>query len=257
MNKPMKSYFGLLLMTALLFSACAKVMHIAAEGSDSIRMNDRMDQMSVEPQVQSLIDPYKHQVDAEMNEVLAISTSPLVKEQPEGTMGNWVADATQNQAEIMLGHPVDFSICNYSGMRVNRVSEGEITRRYMYEIMPFDNFLVVMELDGPTTKRLFDHMAAEGGWPISASARYMIDGNAAQNITINGEALDQNRSYTVVLSDYIANGGSGCSFLQDVPHEALNIYYRDAMIEEAIRTATEGSKMDPKIEGRVKVLAHE
>lgn len=240
-----------------LASACTSVMHVAAEGTDTVRMTSRIDRINGETTLASLIAPYRDSVDAEMNEVLAISTAPLVKEKPEGTMGNWVADATMHQAELLVGDPIDFSICNYSGMRVDRVAEGEITRRYMFEIMPFDNFLVLIELDGTTTKRLFDHMAESGGWPISNTVSYTIDNGKAIDIKIKNKPLNLDGSYSVVMSDYVANGGSGCDFLKGIPHEALNVYYRDAMIREAQMTAQNGQKMTPSIEGRVKVVAHE
>ena len=255
-NKGLKS-LCLIVIVMSLATACTSVMHVAAEGAGTVRMTSRIDRMSGETSVPSLIAPYRDSVDAEMNEVLAISTAPLVKEKPEGTMGNWVADATMHQAELLLNQQVDFSICNYSGMRVDRVAEGEITRRYMFEIMPFDNFLVLIELDGRTTRKLFDHMAESGGWPISNSVSYTIDKGKAIDIKIKSKPLDLDASYSVVMSDYVANGGSGCDFLKDIPHEALNVYYRDAMIREAQMTAENGQKMSPRIEGRVKVLAHE
>ncbi len=240
-----------------LASACTSVMHVAAEGADTVRMTSRIDRMGGETNVPSLIAPYRDSVDAEMNEVLAVSTVPLIKEKPEGTMGNWVADATMHQAELLIDGSVDFSICNYSGMRVDRVAEGEITRRYMFEIMPFDNFLVLIELDGSTTKKLFDHMAESGGWPISNTVTYTIDNGKAVDVKIKNQPLDPGGTYTVVMSDYVANGGSGCGFLEGLPHKALNVYYRDAMIGEAQLTTQKGLKMAPKIEGRVKVMAHE
>ncbi len=247
----------LTLVVMSLATACTSVMHVAAEGTETIRMTSRVDRMGEETSLPSLIAPYRDSVDAEMNEVLAISTAPLVKEKPEGTMGNWVADATLHQAELLLNEQVDFSICNYSGMRVDRVAEGEITRRYMFEIMPFDNFLVLIELDGTTTKKLFDHMAASGGWPISNTVSYTIDNGKALDIQIKGKSLDPGGSYSVVMSDYVANGGSGCDFLKGLPHEALNVYYRDAMIKEAQMISEKGQKMTPRVEGRVKVVAHE
>jgi 2',3'-cyclic-nucleotide 2'-phosphodiesterase (5'-nucleotidase family) len=77
-----------------------------------------------------------------------------------------------------------------------------------------------------------DHIAGGGGWPISSSVRFEIgQGEKAMNVTINGQPIDLNAKYTIGLSDYIANGGSGCDFLVGRPFDTQGVLIRDAIID--------------------------
>jgi 2',3'-cyclic-nucleotide 2'-phosphodiesterase (5'-nucleotidase family) len=167
-----------------------------------------------------------------------------------------VADAILGQTELLTREEIDFAICNSGGLRVPSLPAGPITRGHFYELMPFDNYLVTMQLPGTVIKKLFDTMAAASGWPISAGVTYQIKDKRAQNIMIRGAILDDLKTYHIALSDYLAEGGGDCSFLKDYPYQNLNIYYRDALIEYALSKHARSQSLDARIEGRVVSLDH-
>ncbi|MEL6655798.1 MAG: 5'-nucleotidase [Bacteroidota bacterium] len=198
-----------------------------------------------------LIIPYRQSLDERMNTVIGEAGTRLYKEKPESPLGNWMADAIQRQVSKLAIPAVDVSIQNYGGIRIPEISEGEITVGKIFELMPFDNMVVIQEMSGLMVQRFFDHMAADGGWPVSSSARFIIQEGTAQQLTIGGEAIQTDRSYRVALPDYIANGGGDCDFLSDLAQENTGILVRDMLIDEVVDQAAAGSPIIGKMDGRI------
>jgi len=170
---------------------------------------------------------------------------------PESRLGNWFAYLVHEQAEIYLGQPIDFAVLNAGGVRIPELPAGKITRGKIFELMPFENRLLALYLDAATVEQLVQHMAAGGGWPVSASLRYEIAGDQAQKIRINGASLQPDKTYVVAIPDYVANGGSGCSFLVDTRRQDLNRLLRDAIFDYIEKQTEANQKLQSKIDGRV------
>ena len=126
---------------------------------------------------------------------------------------------------------VDFACQNYGGIRIPALARGNVTVGSIYELMPFDNTLKILTIDGPTTQQLLDRIAEKGGWPISRTLSFTIDNDRATNIVIKGQPFDINNSYKVALPDYIADGGDDCSFLLGAPAETDDRMIRDIIID--------------------------
>ena len=232
---------------------CAQVTHIAGEGAQTYRIEARSKDLPAGSELQEMIAPYKAQLQEEMDQVIGTADQALTKGSPESSLGNWVADAVFEYAERHTGQDLAFGLCNTGGIRIPTIAKGPVTKRKIFELMPFDNYLVITNIPGPVLKQLFDRMADYGGWPVSSGVRFTIEGKEASNITIDGEPLDLSRTYPVVLSDYISEGGGDCFFLADLPYENLNVYYRDAMIKQVEWLTDQGRSLEAKIEGRVKI----
>ena len=115
--------------------------------------------------------------------------------------------------------------------------------------MPFDNMLVVLEIDGATVRQIFDIMATNGGWPISKGVTYVIDNERPIDIQIDSKPLSDTQMYKVAMSDYLANGGDKLFFLKDKKRQNLGVLFRDAMLEYIV--AQNGEAMDAELEERV------
>ena len=235
-----------------LVLGCARVQHIVREEPVQLRMDTTAASASI-PAIEAIIQPYREKLAVEMGEVIGFAPVALTKNDGESTMGNWVADAVLQFAERHTGQDLDIGICNSGGMRIPAVPAGEVTRRHMFELMPFDNYLVIMELEGKVLLQLFDHMAAREGWPISAGVSYRIIAGQARDIRLDGQPVDVNKSYSVVLSDYLAEGGGSCTFLEELPYQNLNVYYREALIHQAIWLTQQQLPVTAGIEGRIQL----
>ncbi len=189
-------------------------------------------ELTSDSEIEEMISPYRDKLNKKMGEVIGTLETELTKDQPESTLGNFVADAILASAKKRYSKQVDFSLPNYGGLRVPYIKAGDITMSDMFELMPFDNKLVIVHLNGADVKQLFDHITGLGGWPISKGVEIRLDTlNQKNEYIINGEDLKLNNKYTFCVSDYIANGGDNCSFLKDKKRDDLNLLFRDALIE--------------------------
>ena len=120
--------------------------------------------------------------------------------------------------------------------------------------MPFENGLVVINVDAETVEKLFARMAEYCGWPISHQVRFKIKNKKPIDIQINGKPIDKNKMYKIALTDFVANGGDKCFFFEDKKQELLGKLFRDAIMEHVIELNAQGKKVDANLEGRVEVI---
>lgn len=218
-------------ITVLLLSGCSKkqYVYVADIDTDYIRVNKYS--AKEDKTVKDMIAPYKEQLDAEMNVVLGVIADDMVKARPNSNLGNWFADLLQTISNIEFDGYVDFAVQNYGGLRVPVVAKGDLTVGDIYEVMPFDNKLVVLNLSGEKTLLLLNRIADYGGWPISSNLTFSIEDDKATNIMIKGEPFDIKKTYRVALPDYTANGGDKCDFLKGEPQEDNDKMIRDLIVE--------------------------
>jgi 2',3'-cyclic-nucleotide 2'-phosphodiesterase (5'-nucleotidase family) len=177
-----------------------------------------------------LMQPYRDSVESTMNEIVGTTTASLEKKQPEGTLNNFMADAILYSARKKFNTTVDAAFVNYGGVRLNQLAKGNITRGKVYELMPFDNMLVLQKVDGKLLQVFLDFIADKGGWPLAGLTMEIKDKKAV-NVMIGNEPLNNQKMYTIAMSDYVASGGDNVDMLKDVPQQ--NIYYtlRDAIFD--------------------------
>jgi 2',3'-cyclic-nucleotide 2'-phosphodiesterase (5'-nucleotidase family) len=197
-----------------------------------------------------LLKPYADSVNKSMNAVIGFVETSLEKQQPEGTLGNVMADALLYQARIKFNLPVSVAMMNNGGVRLNQLPGGPLTKGKVYELMPFDNLLVVQQLTGSQLQVLLNHIANRNGWPI-AGARFVIKDKTATNVLINGEPLDNQKQYFVANTDYIVNGGDNVEILKTIPQNNKGYLIRDALIEYFSSFKAKGQSITSRLENRI------
>jgi 2',3'-cyclic-nucleotide 2'-phosphodiesterase (5'-nucleotidase family) len=199
-----------------------------------------------------LIRPYKQNLDSIVNEVLAVSDTEMTKGTPESLLGNFVADLVLKRALITYTQAIDFCLLNNGGLR-SSLPAGKITVGKVYELMPFENEAVVLKLTGATVQELFDKIAKKGGEPISG-ARFTISNGRAEDIYINGSEFNPKRTYIMVTSDYLANGGEDLFFLKDaLQNQMLGVKLRDLIISHLRAENSGGVSIKAALDERIKV----
>ena len=211
------------------------------------------DSLPADPGIDHLISPYRARLEQAINEVIGQTDVQLQKGGLESNLGNMAADAMLQQANKYASTPVDMALTNNGGLRV-AIAPGPITVGEIFELMPFENTMVVLELSGAQVDSLAQQIAAAGGEPI-AGFSFLIEekendeeANRATNIQVNNAPLDLARTYRLVTSDYMANGGGRLSALwHPVNREDLNMLLRDAFIAYIRTTGTITTKPDGRI----------
>jgi 2',3'-cyclic-nucleotide 2'-phosphodiesterase (5'-nucleotidase family) len=200
-------------------------------------------------QMLAMLVPYSDSINKTMNLVIGFSTKGLTKKQPEGELGNFMADCMREMAEQKFGKKVDAAFINYGGIR-SYIPKGDITVGKIYELMPFDNVIVLQEVKGSAFKLFLNRVAEKGGWPLSGMSMKIKDKKPEQ-ILIAGKPIDENAIYTIANSDYIANGGDDCDMLKVLPQLNKGFLLRDALIQYIVQITKQGKPIDWKVEGRV------
>ena len=246
-----KSKFSLLLLLSILILGGCKVNHLSQQETEFYRL-EQSQYGQADQEIEAIIAPYKENLDAQMNEVIGEVVSDLTKARPESTLGNWFADAVYEYSKRLTKDELAFALQNYGGVRIPSIPKGPLSRGKIYELMPFDNMILILDLDASTLKTLINKMAADGGWPVSKQLRYEIKDKKAVNITLNGTPIDDAKIYKVVIPDYIANGGGGCHFLREKTRKDYGVLVRDALITYVEEQTAAGKKLNATLDGRIK-----
>lgn len=204
-----------------------------------------------------VIRPYKDSLDKQMGQVLAVSDTILSKAgNPESDLGNLMCDLILAQSrsyaidKVPAATKIDFTFLNTGGIRLPNLPKGNITLGRVMELMPFENLIDIITVDGRTLDTLFTFMATKGGWPVSG-ARYKISNGKAVDVYIQGQPLDVNKQYTLAVSDYLAQGGDNCTALIRYPKVMLKKSLRDALIDGFKELNARGEHVMSVLDGRV------
>ncbi|WP_316830888.1 5'-nucleotidase C-terminal domain-containing protein [Pedobacter aquatilis] len=195
--------------------------------------------------------PYKLKMDEQMNAVIGRTDSALVKTRgPESRLGNFFADACLSEAK-KIDNTIDFAMPSTTGGLRNSLPKGDIKLSNVFELMPFENELLVLKLKGKDVLDLCKFIAQTGGQPVSA-LKLKIENKAPVEILINGKAFDVSKTYNVLTSDYIAGGGDD-SFGMANPLEkkVLKLKVRDALIQYIKNQTSAGKTITAQLDGRI------
>ena len=165
------------------------------------RLDDRIDEDFSE-----MIDVYAATVKEKMEEVIGYCPKPLRKGNPESPLGNLTGDALIWMAKEYYGVDADVSLYNSGGIRA-AIPAGNVTLGDVYAVYPFDNVLSIATMKGKDLRSLFDYVASSGGLPINAGVRMVISNNQVKSVSVNGEEIDDEKTYTVATIDYLMNLG--------------------------------------------------
>ncbi len=240
----------MLLLAICLFNfSCSRQYHLA----DAKERTYRIEKASfpVDTKIAAMIEPYKLQLDKTMNEVIGYNEEELTKGKPSSTLTNWFSDVLLEETQKLVTDKIDFAIQNYGGIRVPFLAKGNVTIGTIYELMPFDNMMFILELKGSIIQELFDKMAESGGWPVSKGVYFEIAYGKAKNVKINNEPLDSNMVYHAAIPDYIANGGDNMVMLKGAKTYNTTALIRDLIISNLKSMKTEGNTIKPNNEKRI------
>jgi 2',3'-cyclic-nucleotide 2'-phosphodiesterase (5'-nucleotidase family) len=178
------------------------------------------EKLSQTTEIENYINPYREHIDADLSSVLAYSPETLDKSGStwQSPLGNLLADVTLQAGnkvfQLREKKSVDICLLNSGGIR-SILPKGNVTARTAFEIMPFENSLVVITLKGEQIQELVDYfIATKKAHPIAGITFTIQKNNSAKNIIIQGKPLDLNATYNVATNDYLANGGDNMNFFK-------------------------------------------
>lgn len=175
-----------------------------------------------------------------------------------GSLGNFVTDGMRAQAAAKTGKPITLALMNAGGMRRSSIGEGELRARDIFELLPFENALVTLDLTGEQLLMLLKAVVA--GREAQSGARITYKTNADKKSELvstklrtgSGEIeIDPKGTYSIVTIDYLYRVGGEYSLLHDGKNmKELGITLRDAMMNYVKAETAAGREIRPNLDGR-------
>ncbi len=218
-------YFVLILTVFSVVSCAEKKLHLSKTEGKQLPVSETL---STTNSIENFIEPYRKHIDEDLNAVLAYATENIDKKgELQTKIGNLQSTITLASADKIfnLREQKNVSICmlNNGGIR-SIINKGNITTRTAFELMPFENNLVVVSLKGEQILEMIQYIIKEKKPHPLAGMTFTIDkNNVPQNILIQNQPLDLQQIYFVATNDYLYNGGDNMTFFK----KALKLYDLD------------------------------
>ncbi|NNE99419.1 MAG: bifunctional metallophosphatase/5'-nucleotidase [Pyrinomonadaceae bacterium] len=211
------------------------------------------DEVPDDPQMLKIIKKWKDKVKTITDEEVTTSSTALTRSySEESLLGNLVADA---MLDAFPGN--DFAVTNSGGLRQD-VDAGAVTVGELISAFPFPNTIVQLQMKGSDLREMFEHGAGLTNGILQASKGVEMSydeskpiGKRVVKVEIKGVPLDDNKTYKVITSNFLADGGDGfVMFKKTLKYKNTQIEILDSMV----KFLKKFNRYEPNIEGRVKKL---
>ena len=245
---------GIFIFIVFLLVACQPAKwRIEQATSTKIALNADVQYLADTAYINQL-QPFKKLVDAKMNVVIGRAAETMRGHAPESLLSNFSADVYRNSATVYLKSDVDIAIVNLGGLRTI-IPAGDIQLRKVFELMPFENELVILWLKGDKLNELCQYFASKGGEGVSG-LRFVIDNNKALDITINGRSLETDKLYSIATNDYLAGGNDKMVALASYEKRVnTGIKVRSMLLDYIKAETAKGNEIRSALDGRIVVYS--
>lgn len=244
----MKNKHFVYLFAVVAMASCKApivISNINANKNISVSADIQEDKKFVET-----ITPYKNSLEKQMNEKISYTSVELNKSGMNSNLGNLLADYTYDVARDWAGKnnipQVDAAVINIGGIR-SIISKGDIALKHIFEVMPFENEIVIVEMKGSDVGEVFQYyLETQKNNPVSRLTIETEKGQLTKTL-INGENINPNRTYYIATSDYLALGGDNMKFFSKGKMISTGLKLRDAFIEKFKQTPEVIAPIDTRI----------
>ncbi|WP_299255076.1 5'-nucleotidase C-terminal domain-containing protein [uncultured Lacinutrix sp.] len=211
------------------------------------------DSLEIDQDYDAIIAPYRDRLTDDMNAVL--SYAPETYNKSDGhlntAIGNLMADIVFKEGDYVFNKRtdkhIDAVILNHGGIR-SIISKGDITTETAFQVMPFENSIVVIALKGQQIDSMMQYLSqAKRAHPVQGIKLTIDRDYKISEALIGGKPIIKDKTYYVATNDYLYDGGDGMRFFK--PNDSIyHIDYkiRNAMIDYFKKVDT----INPKIDNR-------
>ena len=213
-----------------------------------------------DPAVNKMLEVYSPKVRA-LDEVIGKLKGDLRKGGVgAGSLGNFVTNGMLAEATKKLGKPVVLAVTNGGGLRKNVITEGDLRLRDIFELLPFENALVVFDLNGQQVLDLLRVVISRRDAQSGARVRYHTNAQKqpeleSARLLIDGweKEIDPAATYTVISIDYLLNvsGGDYGAILKSAKNiRPLGLTTRNAITDYVKSETAAGRDIRAAFDGR-------
>ena len=251
--------FHLVVFYILIFSC--KGYKITAIKSLNINAENNIDQYEFN---ELELSAYRDSISSEMNRVINFSEIDMKVGCPEGLLGNFITDLSLLYIKKALKEKninPDFCILNNAGCR-RSLNKGAVDIGDVFQIMPFENYLVILEIQGDQMMRLINYIheksfyngSRKSGVPVSG-IMMKISSEKINRCFINTKVFDSAKKYKVLTTNYLASGGDQMDFFKDCKLiYNTELLLRDVIINYIEEIGKNNIKLNAQLDGRIQIL---
>ena len=176
--------------------------------------------------IAAMITDAKAQVTSTMTEVIGTAAGGLDGERgqirtQETNLGDFVADFMR----AVTG--ADLAMITSGNIRQS-IETGDITREDIYNVLPYEDKLVTVQITGSMLLQILEHSVADleenSAFLQISGLRIQVDraaepGHRIADYTVNSQAVEADRLYTVAVNSYLKEGGDGYAMFAEIPAE--------------------------------------
>ena len=249
-----RSFSYTLLITCFIWIASCKTNYVPTS-FEARNLSVSSSENQLDSQIVRMYLPFKNKLEKDMGRVISRTEKEMFKQKPESYLTNFLADLLLFEAKIEaeksnLKINPNISYFNYGGIR-SFLPEGEITVGNVFELMPFENEMVFIQLSGNQIQEFLNQLAQKGGDSVGG-VRFLISNEKAKNIKINGVDLKLSEKYWIVTNDYVADGGDGLTiFTKRFKIIKSGIKIRSLIINHLEKIHKKGEVIKVELDGRI------
>ncbi|HVR88370.1 MAG TPA: bifunctional UDP-sugar hydrolase/5'-nucleotidase [Candidatus Limnocylindria bacterium] len=201
-------------------------------------------------QIQTIVDERIAAGKKYTERIVGRLAGPLDNPREECGLGNMIADGLLEYGR-QQNWKSDVAFYNMAGVRA-RLPAGDITYGQLYQVLPFTNVVMNVDLTGAQLRSVFEAASGSAGRLHVGGATFTYKftnpaGRRLVSATVGGQPIDDARAYHVATIDYLYGGGDGHTEFK----EGTNVIYGDIEVDTVSAYMTAHSPLDPKVEGRI------
>ena len=260
MSNLKKIIFPYLLLVFFILIFSCKGYKITDIKSLNINADNNIDQYAFN---ELELSAYRDSISSEMNRVINYSEVNMSVGCPEGLLGNFITDLSLLYIKKELkdeNFNPDFCVLNNGGFR-SSLNIGPVHIGDIFQIMPFENNLVILEVHGDQIKSLLNYIheksfydgSRKSGVPLSG-LRMKISSEKIKRCFINTRVFNPAKKYKVLTTNYLANVGDQMDFFKDCKLiYNTELLLRDVIINYIEETGNNNIKLNAQLDGRIQI----
>lgn len=195
----------------MIIDGCGNMGHLVEvslrgeQGSQTISVHPISTAVKPDERLESRVRAINEEIASRLG--VQLGTLPLDHIRTRHQIGEMVAGIFREH------YGTDMALVQSGGIRAD-LTDGDITLRDIYSILPYENRIIPVRLPGRSIRRLIEK-AVSGGEEAALVGVEVTSSDEGLIIYVNGVHLDDSRDYTIALSEYVTSGGGGFDVISE------------------------------------------
>lgn len=200
---------------------------------------EQKEKITEDPEMLTVLSPYYQQAQEKMVEKIGQSDCTLdgdrkVVRKKLAPIGVLVARAQKEKAGA------DFAVVNGGGIR-DSLPQGDITLKDVFQVHPFGNTVITVELEKNDLKRVLEGTLKQvgtddnGAYPHFDGIEFKHTNKIVSDIKIGGQPVQDGKKYKMAINNYAAQGKEGYVDLRTFPSYVDTGFSDASALETLIR----------------------